>query len=69
MKLNYVDLTKTVKKIIWIVNDLNTVLNMFWTMWTGSYPELRNTFSQANTAYGKGKASTKYIFLAAFVQK
>ena len=36
------------------------------------YPELRNTFSQANAAYGKGKVSTKYIsalnnVLAAFV--
>jgi hypothetical protein len=30
-------------------------------MWTESYPELRNTFSQANTAYRKGKVSTKYI--------
>jgi hypothetical protein len=36
------------------------------------YPELRNTFSQANAAYGKGKVSNKYIsavnnFLAAFL--
>jgi len=30
-------------------------------MWTESYPEFRNTFSQANTVYGKGKVSTKYI--------
>ena len=39
--------------------------------WTESYPALWNTFNQANTAYGKGKASTKYIsavnnFLATF---
>jgi len=31
------------------------------TTLTESYPELRNTFSQANAAYGKGKVSTKYI--------
>jgi hypothetical protein len=42
------------------------------TTLTERYPELRNTFSQANAAYGKGKVSTKYIsalnnVLAAFV--
>jgi len=31
------------------------------TTLTERYSELRNTFSQATAAYGKGKVSTKYM--------